>query len=85
MVREGEWPDCWREHWLAPISKKGSVADPNKYRGVHLTSVLSKVVEGVVGKVLVKYLEAIGASGQTQWGFCVRHSCRDLIALLTST
>ena len=22
MVREGEWPDCWREHWLAPSFEK---------------------------------------------------------------
>ena len=71
MVREGEWPDRW--------------PDPSKYRGVHPISVLSKVLEGIVGDVFIKYLEAVGASGDTQWGFRVRHSCRDLVVLVTST
>ena len=33
----------------------------------------------------VKYLEASGASGESQWGFKVGHSCRDLVALLMAT
>ena len=85
MLKFRQWPDCWRDHWLAPIFKKGSVANPEKYRGVHLTSVLSKVVEGVIAEVLVKYLEESGASGETQWAFREGHSCRDLVALLTAT
>ena len=55
MLKRGEWPDCWRDHWLTPIFKKGSVADPQKYRCVHLTAVLSKVVEGVIAQHLVAY------------------------------
>ena len=46
---------------------------------------LSKALEGVIAQVLVKYLEESGASGHTQWAFREGHSCRDLIALLTST
>ena len=60
------------------------MSDPEKYRGVHLTSVLSKVIEGVIAEILVKYLEASGASGKSQWGFRAGHSCRDLVALLTA-
>ena len=81
MLKRGEWPDCWRDHWLTQIFKKGSVADPQKYRGVHLTAVLSKVVEGVIAHHLVAYLEVSGAIGDTQWGFRAGHSCRDLVAL----
>ena len=85
MLACEEWPECWRSHWIAPIHKKGSVSDSTKYRGVHLTSVLSKVLEGVIAQVLVTYLEVSGASRESQWGFRVGHSCRDLVALLTST
>ena len=81
----GKWPECWREHWVAPIFKKGSPSDSEKYRGVHLTSVLSKTIERVVSKIIGEYLEKSGAMGDTQWAFRAGHSCRDLIALVTST
>ena len=32
MLKLRQWPECWRDHWLAPIFKKGSVANPEKYR-----------------------------------------------------
>jgi len=85
MLEKGEWPDCWRDHWITPLYKKKSVSDPGNYRGVHLTAVLSKSVERVIAELLSKYLEASGAVDKNQWAFKVGHSCRDLVSLFTNT
>ena len=49
LFNEGIWPQCWRLHWLIPLFKKGSVFDSLKYRDIHLTSIMSKTVERVIG------------------------------------
>ena len=77
VFREG-WPAAWRVHCLVPLFKKGSVFDPNKYRGVHLSCVLSKVIERVIGNPLVSFLQAKGY-GDAQWAFRKKSSARDLI------
>ena len=41
----GRWPDVWRLHWIHPLYKKKSRADPGNYRGIHLTAQISKVIE----------------------------------------
>ena len=70
---------------MAPLFKSGSVSNATKYRGVHLTTVLSKTVERVISQSIGSYLEQSGAHGDTQWAFRKGHSCRDLVALATMT
>ena len=41
--------------WVDQV--KGSKANPDTYRSVHLTPVASKVVERILGSVLTPYLE----------------------------
>ena len=65
-------------HWLVPLFKKGSVFDPGKYRGVHLSCILSKVIERVVGNPLVAFLQLKGY-GDAQWAFRRNSSARDLV------
>ena len=77
VFREG-WPALWRVHWLIPLFKKGSVYDPSKYRGIHLSCVLSKVIERVIGSPLIQFLQERGF-GDAQWAFRKRSSARDLI------
>ena len=79
VFREG-WPTLWRVHWLIPLFKKGSVYDPNKYRGIHLSCILSKVVERVVGNPLIAFLQARGF-GDAQWAFRKQSSSRDLVTV----
>lgn len=85
LLTLGCWSECWRYHWISPLFKKGSPSDPAKYQGVHLTSVLSKIIERILGNLLGDYLEQSGAMGNTQWAFRAGHSCQDLIALVTAT
>ena len=84
-LREGCWPSTWKRHWVCPLHKKKSQADPVNYRGIHLTAVTSKVVERVLGRVLVNFLDKSDAYGETQWAFRPQRSCRDLITLLICT
>ena len=81
----GEWPDCWRRHWISPLYKKEATSQAKNYRGVHLTAVLSKTVERIISAILGDYLEKSDAYGQTQWAFRAGHSCRDLVALTIAT
>ena len=83
MLVQGVWPDCWRDHWLAPVYKKGAVAKATNYRGVHLTCILSKALERVISEVFVQFLAESGAYGSSQWAFQKERSCRDLVALAT--
>ena len=48
ILDEAIWQAAWRFHHVVPLYKRKSVYDPMNYRGIHLTSVLSKVVEKVV-------------------------------------
>ena len=48
IVNEGVWPDSWKDHWIHPLFKKGQSFSPLQYRGLHLTSILSKSVEKII-------------------------------------
>ena len=54
ILQEGHWPKLWRFHNLVPIYKRKSIYDANNYRGVHITSILSKVVERIVGAPMLR-------------------------------
>ena len=67
-LNSGCWPSCWRTHWVHPLHKKKSKADPMNYRGVHLTPQIAKVVERSVGSVFVPWLSAHGF-GEHQYAY----------------
>ena len=79
LVLRGVWPECWRNHWVCPLHKRGAVSNSSNYRGVHLTSILSKTVERIIGSVFLPFLDATGAYGHNQWAFRKEHSCKDLV------
>ena len=49
----------------------------NNYRGIHLTAILTKCAEKVIGKNLIEYLHT-GKFGIHQWAFTPGLSARDL-------
>jgi len=81
LFNSGCWPNTWRTHLIVPIFKRGSAFQPGNYRGVHLTSVLSKIAEKVIGNPLVPYLQAT-AFGPNQWGFSTGVGAKDLVTML---
>ena len=66
---------------MIPIYKRGPAFHPNNYRGVHLTTILSKVAERLIGAQLTSHLQKY-AFGSTQWAFTPGLSSRDLVTML---
>ena len=81
MLRTGCWPTCWRFHHVAPLYKKKARSDPDNYRGIHLTSQISKVAERVVGKLFLPQLQRRGGFGERQFAYSVGRGVRDALAL----
>ena len=54
---------------------------PSNYRGIHLASQLSKVVERAIGRNLQKFLEGTKAYGPNQFAYMKQRGARDALAL----
>ena len=81
MYQEGCWPKIWKHHLICPLFKRGSAFMAGNYRGIHLTPILSKVAEKVIGKNLLDFLYS-GSFGIHQWAFTPGLSARDLVTAL---
>ena len=71
----GQLPYEWKLGSVVPIHKGGSRQEPSNYRPISLTSVLSKVLEGVVRDGLMEFLAKTGQLHDAQHGFQCRRSC----------
>ena len=78
----GEWPHLWAFHWMVPIFKKNNVFTPGNYRGVHLTSQLSKVVERLLNSLITPFLTSSVSLGQNQFAYTEGRGARDVLALM---
>jgi len=78
---EACWPMIWKFHLIVPIFKKGAAFQPGNYRGVHLTTILSKIAERLIGAQLVPFLQKY-TYGENQWAFSTGLSSRDLVTML---
>ena len=83
ILYEGCWPNRWRSHLLIPIYKKRSVYSAINYRGIHLTTILSKVVGRTIGNPLISHLQSHGF-GDHQWVFRKMSGARDLLTVCVS-
>ena len=81
LLAEGCWPRHWRLHRICPLYKRNSAFQAKNYRGVHLTTIFSKLAEKLIGERLGKFLQA-GKFGYDQWAFTPGLSSRDLITSL---
>ena len=63
ILKFGEWPTLWREHWVVPLFKRKSVYNPGNYRGIHLTSQISKVAKRIIASLFVPQLINLGTYG----------------------
>jgi hypothetical protein len=83
ILETGEWPDVWRTHWLMPLFKRKSVYDAANYRGIHLTSQLSKATERFLGASFFPALENADAYGEHQFAYRKKRGARDVLAYVT--
>ena len=85
ILQYGEWPEIWMVHWMVPLYKKNSVYDARNYRGIHLTSQLSKAAERVLASLFVPQLIRISAFGYNQFAYMPERGARDALAHLVAT
>ena len=81
MLDEKRWPQCWRFHNIIPLFKRKARSDPKNYRGVHLTSQLSKVAERTIGKLFLPQLLRDGCFGENQFAYSAGRGHQDALAL----
>ncbi|GBM15893.1 RNA-directed DNA polymerase from mobile element jockey [Araneus ventricosus] len=83
--REHSFPSCWQQAIIIPILKPGKEpSNPRNYRPIALTSCLCKILEKMVNKRLIYYLETNKIFSPFQSGFRQGRSTVDnLLALET--
>jgi hypothetical protein len=74
-LEEGTVPQSWKQACITPIYKKGSKKDPGNYRPVSLTSVVCKLMEGLVRDGIVDHLFSNNLLAPEQHGFISGRSC----------
>ena len=74
-LHEGKLPTEWKLAEVKPIFKKGDKHAPGNYRPVSLTSVVCKVMEGVIRDALNTHLIDNKLISDAQYGFTKGRSC----------
>ena len=69
LVRLGSFPACWRQAIITPIPKGPPSSSVANYRPISITSVLSKVLEGLVSVNLGRFMEHSGVLPTTQFAY----------------
>ncbi|BHF73801.1 hypothetical protein SprV_0401688500 [Sparganum proliferum] len=79
----GRPPSDWKTANISPIYEGGTRANANKYRPVSLTCICRKIMEAIVKKATMKFLEQNHLISDLQHGF--KQNCPCLSSLLLST
>jgi len=79
IVAAGEWPSSWKVHWITPLHKKGKRTSAHNYRGLQITSQLSKAMERYLGCHFLPQLSYSGSFGQSQFAYRKFHGARDAV------
>ena len=75
----------WCRQWVCHLFKKRSVFDPGNYRGLQITSQLSKLVERIIGGMCLPRLVSDGLFGENQFAYTPKRSARDALLYLVLT
>ena len=68
-MQSGVVPDLWKLGNIIALFKKGDKSDPGNYRPVSLTSVVGKLMEEIVRKVIVGHKIQNKLFSDKQFGF----------------
>ena len=68
-------PSDWREAEVTPIFKKGDPSQPSNHRPISLTSIVGKLMEGIMVDTIIDHLETNGLLRNSQHGFRRHRSC----------
>ena len=74
-LEHGTVPKCWKEANVTPLFKKGNKHAAENYRPVSLTSTVCKLMETIIKKKVMAYMEGNNLFSVHQHGFRSGHSC----------
>jgi hypothetical protein len=77
-------PNEWNEGIIIPIFKKGDCKDLDNYRGITLTSCVSKVYNRIIAQSVSKFVEDNNILTEVQGSFRKDRRCEDHIFTLNS-
>lgn len=70
----GTFPSTWKTSIIKPLPKKPNPETYNDLRSIHVLPVLSKIIEKIVCKMLISYLNVQKILPKTQSGFRTNYS-----------
>ena len=82
--KHGIFPESWSRAFIAPLHKKGNMLDPMNYRGLALSSCISKVYTAVLNTRLYQTMSAHNMHRTWQGGFTKNKRTTDNIFLLNT-
>ena len=84
LIKLESTPQEWNKGIIIPIHKKGSKNNLNNYRGITLTSCVSKVFNRIISKSISSFVEEHKLLSEMQGGFRKNYRCEDHIFSLKS-
>lgn len=80
----GVFPSSFKTAVVCPIHKAGDRNNPSNYRPISLLPTLSKIIEKLVNRRLVSYMNKTNMLSENQYGFRAGRSTEDAVLRLTS-
>ena len=84
ILSNEKYPSQWRENLLKPIHKKGNDTDPRNYRGIVISSCLSKLFSKILHNRIEKHISDNSIMNENQTGFRKQYRTSDHILTLKS-
>lgn len=84
LFQSGEFPESWSKSIIIPLHKKGSIHNPDNYRGIALLDIFSKLYIGILNKRVTFYVNAFDRISEAQAGFRKGYSTIDNAFVLYS-
>ncbi|KAG7313027.1 hypothetical protein JYU34_000107 [Plutella xylostella] len=83
-LTKGIFPTNLKQSIITPVFKGGDKADVNDYRPISVLPTISKILEKIINKRLINYLDKFNIISKSQYGFRQGKSTEDAVAALSS-
>jgi len=73
-ISSGKVPKAWKRAIVVPVYKKGESKIPTNYRPISLTSIVSKLMEGIIKDSIIRHCNVNNLLSDDQFAFLPRRS-----------
>jgi hypothetical protein len=78
-LKEGIFLNICKISKIIPLHKSGNIKDMNNYRSISIFPIMSKILEKLIYKHLMKFLTIHNLLSDKQFGFRKNHSTVDVL------